>query len=377
MLEDQLLQPGATGRVCGSRAGRLRIVACSLALHAWQVTGAPSALAAPTAATPVAAQQPSAVSAVAGRPSASRAIALCEGRIAPIVPGVLVLRRAVGSASRDNSGCVANGLVVSGTAGTLLVDPGPHRLAGERLAAALARWNAPPVRWIVFTQARPERVLAASAWTSTAGVRLLASGSTARHMREHCGPCVERFAASVGPEALRDTSVPMGVEAVQEPIDIDLGGRRVTLRPLPFDAPDDGLVVLVPSARLVFVGGLAGAGVLAELRGSPPARIAALARLADERPSRVLGSEGPVGGPAVLHDALRYAGALQALVEADVNAGGDAATAGTRLVLPAFAKEALYAERHPLNVDALVRRLESTGSADAAAEPQARDASLR
>lgn len=267
-----------------------------------------------------------------------------------IADGVWLRPAESGAPGPDNGGRVAHAVIFVGTAGTVVLDPGPSRRAGRALRCAVDRLGAPPVVALLDSDARPERVLANGAFE---GVPILATPGTIERMARRCADCLSRLAALVGDAALDGTVAVIPDRPVGAETRLDLGERA--LRLLPFDT---GLVVIDPREGLAFAGQLADADDLPDFSdGTLQGAIAALTALVDTPglatvvPSR--GAPFPIDG---LRERLAYLHALARVATAEIDAGNIAPPAELPAALQRWPGDG---RRHALNLQQAMREAEA------------------
>lgn len=130
------------------------------------------------------------------------------------------------------SGFGANCVVGAGSEASVVVDPLVAPAHARLVEDAIRRRSLPPVRWVIATHHHTDHVLGAAVFTA-AGARLVAHREAAARMAaEHPALIAQRR----GDPALRglfDDAVHRAPDVeIDGPLEIDLGGRVVEVRPL-------------------------------------------------------------------------------------------------------------------------------------------------
>ncbi len=275
-----------------------------------------------------------------------------------LAPGIHAIPGRGAEPDRHNCGRSANGLVITGRDGMILVDPGPSRKAGKALQAVLGGMSGLPVVAIVLTHAHPENTLATGA-LSGPGVPVIASDLAAGLMYERCPRCLARLQRSVGASGMKGTRIILPNHTVAQSDTRVIGGRSMRLLRFEHAHTRGDLAVLDEETRVLFAGGLAVAEVIPDLgEGSLAGWRQALTELADLRPRCAVPGIGRISCDDVLGTTLAYLDALAAFVKREMDAGGDLAAALERAAMPTFAGWSGYPRRHLLNVQRAWQEME-------------------
>lgn len=219
-----------------------------------------------------------------------------------------------GPESRHDGAEGARPLALRGPAGWLVIDPGPHRQAGDALACALSAIATQPVTALINTRAKAERVLANNAFGE---VPIHASAATAATMARRCPECLARLGAVLGEAAMAGTVPRLPQVVVEAPRDLVLAGLKLRLLPLA-----DGSLALVDGERLI-TGDAVVPGAVPDLDEATPAQALAASEslLAALPSSGHWFAGGRAGNAADLHRRIRYWRDLIAAARAAVERG--------------------------------------------------------
>lgn len=288
-----------------------------------------------------------------------------------VAPGVFVLPGSLEGPEPANQDAVGNVGLIATPAGPVMVQTGgSYRLARWALGQARRLTGRRPVLAVV-TQARPEFLMGGAAFEE-AGVPVLAHAATAELMAQRCNECLHRLRADLGEAVMRGTRLVLPQRRIGGDLALELGGRRIELLHRPGHTAGD-LVVLDARSGAAFAGALVPAGRIPELdpaREAAPWR-AALRQLARQEGLRTLvpGYGDAGAAPALIEAAGAYLAALDAEVQALLDAGADLLEAQRRVELPAWRHWARYDAFHRRNVQRqyLAAELRWLGAAEPAA----------
>ena len=275
-----------------------------------------------------------------------------------LAPGVHAIPGRGAEPDRFNCGRSANGLVITGRDGMILVDPGPSQREGRVLQAVIAAMSGLPVAAIVLTHAHPENTLATGAF-SHSGVPVLASDLTAGLMAERCPRCLARLRRSVGASGMMGTRILLPTQTVAQSDTRVIGGRSMRLLRFENAHLQGDLAVFDEASGVLFAGGLATGDTVPDLgEGNLAGWRRALAELIALRPRRTVPGHGSIAAADPLGATLAYLDSLAALVTRELEAGSDLASALDRASMPAYAGWSGYPRRHLLNVQRAWQEME-------------------
>lgn len=281
--------------------------------------------------------------------------------LTPVADGVYVHVGPHGEASEHNLGAFANVGVIVGERSVAVIDTGGSRRFGERLRAAIRGITDLPVSHVINTHVHPDHVLGNAAF-SGAGARFVGHHKLPQALARRAPFYLDSFARLVGP-AFEGTRAVAPDLLVEDTLEIDLGGRRLTLTAYPTAHTDNDLSVLDHESGTLFAGDLLFMERLPVVDGSLRGWLAVLARLRAEPAGavrQVVPGHGPASAPwpAALDDEERYLRLLLEDTRAAVarDAGIEAAI---RAVAPGERGQwLLFDDNHPRNVTASYTELE-------------------
>jgi glyoxylase-like metal-dependent hydrolase (beta-lactamase superfamily II) len=271
-----------------------------------------------------------------------------------ISTGVYLLAAASPIASPQNGGRTGNSVILTGTSGITVIDPGPTLQAGRALLCGIRQVSSLPVVALINTHPHPNQVLANGAFP---GAVIYASRTTAETMRQRCDACRERLQKAIGAAAMAGTSAVIPDRPIDQETRVAPGGRALSLLPLGDGHSHGDLAVIDHASATLISGDLGNSTVLPELiDGNTPGWIGALRKLlARQDVRRVIPGYGRPAALASLEKPLRYLQTLQQFAEREVAAGTMQPPATVPEVLRPFGGSA---EAHLLNLQHVMREAE-------------------
>ncbi|MGH8750588.1 MAG: MBL fold metallo-hydrolase [Burkholderiales bacterium] len=265
---------------------------------------------------------------------------------------------ATGAATPENRGNIINSGFIVGSAGVIVIDPGPHRAHALRLLAAIRKITALPVKLVIDTHPHPENVLGNAVFAQQ-GAAILAHSETLKAMRERCEHCRENLTKALGADIMAGTEIALPTLGVEQSSKAVFAGRELRLLHYGWGHSEGDLAVLDKKSGVLFSGGLVSLNripvlQLAKTRGW----IHALRKLRGEKFKILVPGNGPVSSPQRVNHTLDYLQSLLALVEKQYQAGMSVLDLLKQSDLPKYKKWALYDEQHPLNVQHVYGELE-------------------
>ena len=235
-------------------------------------------------------------------------------------PGVYVHYGAVAEMSRANAGDVANVGFVIGSRCVAVIDTGGTYAVGRALRDALRKVTALPVCYVVNTHAHPDHVFGNAAFVSDhpefVGHARLADALQLR------GPnYLNALHRDLG-DVAEGTVVVLPTRTVFDTLDLDLGGRVLTLRAWPTAHTDCDVTVLDRESGTLWLGDLLFVDHLPVLDGNLRGFLGAIEALRTQPAARAIAGHGRAGDwPQALDAEERYLRGLQTDVRAAIRQG--------------------------------------------------------
>lgn len=244
--------------------------------------------------------------------------------LAAIAPGLYLHRGVLEEWGPGNGGDVANAVVVVGTRCAAVIDSGGTADGGRQLLAALRGLTPLPVCYVINTHAHPDHVFGNVAFAALepaprfVGHRRLPAALAARG-----GTYLNALRRDFGPEAAESTRVIAPDLLVDDRLELDLGGRRLSLRAWPTAHTDADLSVLDDASRTLILGDLLFVDHLPVVDGRLKGWLAVLDELRGWQVERVVPGHGApsTAWPGALDAQQRYLRQLQADVRRALKEG--------------------------------------------------------
>jgi quinoprotein relay system zinc metallohydrolase 2 len=276
-----------------------------------------------------------------------------------IADGVHVLEGVHALVGPGNRGHIANLGWIAGEEAVAVVDTGSTLLQGQALRAAIRAVTDLPIRHVIATHGHPDHVFGHAAFLEDAptfvGHRRLPAA-----LAQRGAFYLDNLMETLG-DLAEGTEVVMPDLLVEDSLDLDLGGRRLTLRAHRTAHTDNDLTVLDRASRVLFAGDLLFVERCPVVDGSLLGWLEVMAELSAAQAKAVVPGHGPAIVPisGAFEPQARYLRTLLDSVRAFIAEGGLLEDAVATLPLDSErSRWALYEETHPRNVTAAYTELE-------------------
>lgn len=170
-----------------------------------------------------------------------------------VAPGVFVHVGQVEEPDTSNLGDVSNFGFVIGNDAVAVIDTGAAAWIGEDIWRAIRSRTDKPISHVVLTHMHPDHVLGASIFPEAEIVGHHSLPRALADRRENYLQSLERL---IGAEAFLGTDTPTVTMTVESEVEIDLGGRILTLQAWPSAHTGSDLTVLDVQTGTLFAGDL-------------------------------------------------------------------------------------------------------------------------
>lgn len=279
--------------------------------------------------------------------------------VTEVAPGVFVHQGLHEDFTPENAGGIANIGFVVGDAAVAVIDSGGSRQEGEALLAAIRERTPLPIAYVVNTHLHPDHVLGNAALVEGGTARVVGQAKLPGRLAEAGHFYLDNMRRLLGP-AFAGTEVVLPTITVADRMDLDLGGRRLSLRAWPTAHTDTDLTVLDEATRTLFAGDLVFMERLPVVDGSLTGWISVLDGLARIDAARVVPGHGPPSAPwpGGLDPERNYLIGLRDAVRAELAGNHTLEEAVRDVPVPGGQRWLLAGQNHPRNVTASFTELE-------------------
>ena len=175
--------------------------------------------------------------------------------VVEVAAGIFVHEGLIAEPNQENKGDVSNMGFVIGEESVAIIDTGAARWLGEGLWRAIRARTDKPVSHVILTHMHPDHVFGVSVFAD-AGAKVIGHEGLARALADRQANYLESLNRLVGAEAMIGTE-PRPVDvAVEDVLDIDLGGRSLRLHAWPSAHTHVDITVADLEASILFAGDL-------------------------------------------------------------------------------------------------------------------------
>jgi quinoprotein relay system zinc metallohydrolase 2 len=248
--------------------------------------------------------------------AAARAEAPLEMR--ELAPGVFAHEGAIAMPGDD----IANLGFIVGDRGVAVIDTGGSVVIGRRLLAAIRAVTDKPILYVINTHEHPDHVFGNAAFADL-GAAFVGHRNEPRVLAARESFYRKAYRNFLGDALMNEVRFIAPTQLIDGESELDLGGRKLTLRAWPIAHTDCDLTVYDSAARILFTGDLVFASHVPVLDGSLKGWLTVLGALREVPAVRVVPGHGPAGTPwpAALDAEREYLARLAADVRDFVKRG--------------------------------------------------------
>ncbi|MGK7755726.1 MULTISPECIES: quinoprotein relay system zinc metallohydrolase 2 [unclassified Roseovarius] len=277
-----------------------------------------------------------------------------------VAPGVYAHLGQIEEPDTQNHGDVANLGFIVGADSVAVIDTGSARWIGEALWRAIRQNTDKPVSHVILTHMHPDHVSGTDAF-STTGAQVVSHAALPRALADRQANYAESLTRLIGPAFAGSTMPEVNITVPPDaPMQIDLGGRILTLHAWPTAHTGNDLTVLDETTGTLFTGDLVFHIHTPALDGSVLGWLDVLDQLQEWDIARIVpGHGGPVlDWPEGAKDQRRYLETLRDDTRAAISNGTRLGEAVTTIADSEADKWKLFEAYNPRNATVAFTELE-------------------
>jgi quinoprotein relay system zinc metallohydrolase 2 len=278
--------------------------------------------------------------------------------VTEIASGIFVHNGVHEEASAANDDAIANIGFIIGDKAAAVIDPGGSFAEGSALRAAVRARTDRPIRYVILTHVHPDHIFGAAAFRDD-HPDFVGHAKLPGALAQRGDYYVRRLHETLGAEATGTEIVPPTV-LVSDRLDLDLGGRLLTLRAHGPAHTDNDLTVFDQNTRTFWLADLLFVDRIPVIDGSLVGWLKQLDELTTISADRAVPGHGPVSvpWPAAAEPERRYLEAVAHDTRAAIKSGIGIANAYRQVANSERGNWLLFDEYHPRNVTASYKELE-------------------
>lgn len=276
-----------------------------------------------------------------------------------IAPGIFVHAGKYELVNSENRGDISNAICIIGAAAVAVIDTSGSYAAGKDLREAISRITGKPIRYVINTHMHPDHVLGNAAFKSP-GVEFVGHHKLPAALYARRDSYLTNARLRVGDAAFAGTEIIPPAVLVNDTLDLDLGGRTLTLKARPTAHTDNDLTIFDSATGTFFLGDLLFSGHVPTLDGSIVGWLNLIPVLKREKAGRAVPGHGPktMPWPDAIAPVERYLNVLAGDVRRMIKDGKTIEEAVATAGQSERGKWALFDAHHPRNVTAAFTELE-------------------
>ena len=278
--------------------------------------------------------------------------------ITEIAAGIFVHNGVQGEASAANEDGIANIGFIVGADAVAVIDPGGSFAEGTALRAAIRAHTDRPIRYVILTHVHPDHIFGAAAFRDD-HPDFVGHAKLPGTLAQRGDYYLRRLRSALGDEAAGSEVVPPTL-LVSDRLDLDLGGRHLSLQAHGPAHTDNDLTIFDENTRTIWLADLLFVDRIPAIDGSIVGWLKELDEVSGIPAERAVPGHGPISvpWPAAAEPERRYLEAVARQTRAAIKAGIGIADAWRHVANSERGRWLLFDDYHPRNVTAAYKELE-------------------
>lgn len=276
-----------------------------------------------------------------------------------VAPGIFVHVGVYALVNAENHGDISNACLIVGSASVAVIDTGGSYAVGKALRDAIGKITDKPVRYVINTHMHPDHVLGNAAFEGI-GAEFVGHHKLPAALAARTDSYLRNARERLGDSGFAGTKVVMPTKLVTDTLELDLGGRSLTLKARPTAHTDNDLTIFDSPTETFFLGDLLFSGHIPTLDGSIVGWLKLIPQLMEEKAARAIPGHGPksMSWPDAILPEQRYLETIARDVRAMIKDGDTLEKAVATAGQSERGNWQLFDEHNGMNVTAAFTELE-------------------